>query len=180
MLADSLKLSAARQAGESPSGTLSWGSGCIMSQKPMHAHAHARAHLPGPQPTRSVSLAETQTYAAAGRLRAAVEECLGELAMGGCRFDVRISWEPASLVRSSWREVCCCPGLVNCAGCGLVNRNLQTNQPTNKPTPTAQGTPPARCLQVGEAEAMSLGQARGGGYKLRAQVRGVVRSWSGR
>ncbi|KAI8467276.1 MAG: P-loop containing nucleoside triphosphate hydrolase protein [Monoraphidium minutum] len=33
--------------------------------------------------------------AAAGRLRAAVEGCLSELAMGGCRFDVRVTWEPA-------------------------------------------------------------------------------------
>lgn len=40
--------------------------------------------------------------AAAGRLRASVEACLAQLAMGGCRFDVRIGWEPlpASSVRS--------------------------------------------------------------------------------
>ncbi len=32
--------------------------------------------------------------AAAGQLRLSVERCLRDLAMGGSRFDVRISWEP--------------------------------------------------------------------------------------
>ena len=34
--------------------------------------------------------------AAAGRLRAAVEGCLADLAMGGCRFDVMLRWQPAA------------------------------------------------------------------------------------
>lgn len=33
---------------------------------------------------------------AAGRLRAAVEGCLADLAMGGCRFDVMLRWQPAA------------------------------------------------------------------------------------
>ena len=36
--------------------------------------------------------------AAAGRLRAAVEACLSDLAMAGSRFDVRISWQAAAEV----------------------------------------------------------------------------------
>lgn len=35
---------------------------------------------------------------AAGRLRAAVEHCLSDLAMAGTRFDVRISWQQAPQV----------------------------------------------------------------------------------
>lgn len=37
---------------------------------------------------------------AAGKLRAAVEACLTDLAMAGSRFDVRISWQAA-------KQVCC-------------------------------------------------------------------------
>ena len=33
---------------------------------------------------------------AAGRLRAAVEGCLADLGMGGCRFDVMLRWQPAA------------------------------------------------------------------------------------
>ena len=36
--------------------------------------------------------------AAAGQLRVAVETCLADLAMAGCRFDVRVAWLPDSKV----------------------------------------------------------------------------------
>eukprot|EP00803_Ostreobium_quekettii_P001314 evm.model.scf_926.1 EVM.evm.TU.scf_926.1 scf_926:4055-7364(-) len=38
---------------------------------------------------------------AAGRLRAAVEKCLGQLAMATSRFDVRVCWEPESKPHSA-------------------------------------------------------------------------------
>lgn len=41
-----------------------------------------------------------QRHSSAGRLRSAVEQCLEQLAMTSSRFDVRISWEKAYLVRS--------------------------------------------------------------------------------
>ena len=40
---------------------------------------------------------------AAGKLRAAVEACLADMAMAGSRFDVRISWQAASQVRDACR-----------------------------------------------------------------------------
>ncbi len=42
--------------------------------------------------------------AAAGRLRAAVEGCLGDLAMPGARFDVRVGWEPYAKVSAHARH----------------------------------------------------------------------------
>ena len=39
--------------------------------------------------------------AAAGKLRAAVESCLADLAMAGSRFDVRICWQAATQVCSN-------------------------------------------------------------------------------
>ena len=44
--------------------------------------------------------------AAAGKLRAAVETCLADLAMAGSRFDVRISWQAAHKVRLASYVAC--------------------------------------------------------------------------
>ena len=82
--------------------------------------------------------------AAAGRLRAAVEGCLAELAMGGTRFDVRITWEPVA------------GGAGGSAG-GSDGGAAAASDP--------------RRLEVGDAAARGAGQARGGAFRLRAQVR---------
>jgi hypothetical protein len=57
--------------------------------------------------------------AAAGHLRVAVESCLGELAMAGSRFDVRIGWEPCTQVTALAERLA--PGHLQCSLCNACS-----------------------------------------------------------